>query len=343
MESAALNPARFPMRLICPNCQQAVTIPDSDAGKTVTCPNCAHAFPAPQLYSTPAYEPSVPLPPPPAPSYTPALPLAVKTEPATAPTTSANGSAAPPPPPTTTPAADTPAHPVTPEGYAHLRSVALSRKVCEWLVPACLTLIFLLTFFKWVGLYPAGYAAYTQNAWQALFGSMSVDPVSEKSLHLEKDFDERLRASMWLLPYLILVTFAFALTWGDRVVKILNLKMPGVVAGIWKMRPALLSACAGLTIFFIIAQTVAGFGLEKAVTSKIEANFKEERDAAKTPEEIQKVEMDMARVKGSYHVRDTIWLTFTIILHFVALAAIIGETMLIHRGQKPPPRVGVMW
>ena len=39
------------MRLICPNCQKPVTVPDSDAGKSTKCPECGQSFPAPELYS----------------------------------------------------------------------------------------------------------------------------------------------------------------------------------------------------------------------------------------------------------------------------------------------------
>src|SRR4051812_19179142 len=44
------------MRLLCPFCQKAITIADSEAGKYVPCPECAKQFAAPQLY-TPAPAP----------------------------------------------------------------------------------------------------------------------------------------------------------------------------------------------------------------------------------------------------------------------------------------------
>jgi hypothetical protein len=230
-----------------------------------------------------------------------------------------------------------------PEGYGRFRSLALRRDWCEWLLPACLTLIFLLTFFKWVGLYPAGYAAYTQNAWQALFAGLSVDPVSEKFLGHEKSINDRLHASWWLLPYLILVVFAFVLTWGERVAKLMRWKVPPMMQAMGKMRPALLAACAGLTLVLIVIQCVSGFSLEKAVNSIAEESFKADREKAKTPEEIQDVDMKVATVKAQYHYRTTTWLTLTIILHFLAFGACISDTMLIHRGDKPPPRIGIMW
>ncbi len=77
----------------------------------------------------------------------------------------------------------------------------------------CLTLALVLTFFKWTGSFPAGYAAYTQNAWQALFGTMSADPVSDKLFEMEATLKDRLASSWWLLPYLILLIPAVVLVW----------------------------------------------------------------------------------------------------------------------------------
>jgi hypothetical protein len=53
--------------------------------------------------------------------------------------------------------------------------------------------------------------------------------------------------------------------------------------------------------------------------------------------------MQMAEVTGSFHMRTTIWLKLLIALHILALLAVAGETLLIHRGDKPPPRIGIMY
>src|SRR5271166_3874785 len=161
------------MRLICPNCQQAVSIPESDAGKTTSCPNCEHSFLAPQLYSLPAFEPSAPA----LPATPPAGAASTPTV-ATAPPGESHADSAPA------------AAPPFPEGYSKFRSCKLNRRVCEWLVPICMTLMFILTFFRWVGFYPGGNPAYTQNPWQMMIGSMSVNPVAEKVFLKEKELNE---------------------------------------------------------------------------------------------------------------------------------------------------------
>ena len=44
------------------------------------------------------------------------------------------------------------------------------------MAPVALFLVFILTFFPWVGVYPGGVADAWQNAWQATVGGYSIDP-----------------------------------------------------------------------------------------------------------------------------------------------------------------------
>lgn len=318
------------MRLTCPNCQQSVTVADTEGGKPVTCSHCAYSFAAPQMYALEPFELSV----------TPASPPQAIND--TVPTM-----VSPLPPassPTDAPLPELPpAMPVAPEGYKHIASVPLTHQLCQWLVPICFTLIFLLGFFNWVGFYPAGYAAYAQNGWQALFGVMSADPVSEKLMKEEADINKGLRASMWLLPYFICMLLGLLLAWYEPIVQRLKPKLPSIFENVAHYRPALLALAAGVSLICVFMHYVGGYGLERAIASKIEESFKEEREKAKTPEEIQNVEMKIAMVKGSFHPRSTMWLQFMMFCHVLALIGTVGETLLIHRGSKPPPRIGVMW
>jgi len=203
--------------------------------------------------------------------------------------------------------------------------------------------VFLLTFFKWVGFYPAGYSAYTQNAWQALFADISVDPVSEKEFHKEKELNSALHASWWLLPYLLLLLVGLPLVWGDHILKASQLKLPARLEGIWRHRHEWIAVCAGFTLFFLLIQFATGFGLTNALTGAVEEELKDQIEKAKTPEEVQRVEMQIAVRKAEFYPRTTFWLRLTILLHIVAVAGIAGETLLIRRGDRPPPRIGVMW
>ncbi len=322
------------MRQICPNCQQSVTIPDNEAGKTVPCPACQQPFAIPALFTPTVFEPPPPLPAPSIPAIeAPTISTAPEPTTTATPSTTEEVPSAPP----------SAAAPSLPEGYTQICSLPLRRAVCHWLSPVCLTLIFILTFFNWVGMYPAGYAAYTQNGWQALFADMSADPVSEKEWKMEGQLNEWMRSSWWLLPYVVLLIIGVLFAWGEPLANRLNWRLPTVVESMWRFRPTLLIACTGITLFFLLVQTAAGFGLDRALHRQVQEKYKEARSDAKTPEEIQKVEMQIAADLGKQCLRTTIWLKLTIVLHIVALAAVIGETLLIHRGDKPPPRIGVMW
>ena len=321
------------MRQICPNCQQSVTIADSDAGKTVPCPSCQQPFAIPAPFTPTIFEPPPLAPPPvtpPAPVTTPVSTTAATPEP-TATT------------PSETPSSTSPSDQTPPKGYARLCSIPLNKTVCHWLAPVCLTLVLVLTFFNWVGMYPAGYAAYTQNGWQALVADLSADPVSEKEWKMEGPINEWLRSSWWLLPYMVLLIPGVLLAWSEPLVKSGKVKLPAVVEGMLRLRPALLGACVGITLLFVLIQTAASFGIERATHNMVQEKFREARKEAKTPEEIQKVEMKVAEVTGGFHLRSTFWLKLSIGLHILALLAIVGETLLIHRGDKPAPRIGVMW
>lgn len=317
------------MRLLCPSCFQPFTVADAESGKTVACPSCSHSFEAPQSYVPSPIEPPSPPPAPP--------PLALPAPAAAA------AAAIPPAPTTAAPAAAVITRDGNLHGCTHLASISLDRRVCEWTLLASSVLIVLLTFFSWVGCYPAGYGAYKQNAWQALFASMSVDPVSEKALKMEAPLQERLGSSWWLLPYFFFLFVGVALIWGDIATRTLKLKLPAVVQRFWQFRPALIAACAGLSLFFILAQSIAGFGLDLALHAKFEAEYRQEIAAAKTPEEIQRVEMLVAEQVGRFHLKTTTCLRLAILLHVLAVLAVAGETLLHQRGKRPPPRLGVMW
>jgi hypothetical protein len=308
------------MRVICPNCQQTMTVADSEAGKMIACTQCAHSFQAPQMFMAP-----------PAPDLPPVVvkPVAETVSAETKPSA----------------AASTPAAPTSPSSpgtiHSHQHYLVLNRKICAWLAPICLSIVFLLTFFKWVGFYPAGYSAYSQNAWQALFADISVDPVFEKKVfHKEKELNESLHASWWLLPYFPLLMLGLLLAWADHILRLAKTPLPPALQGLWRHRSTWIAVCAGLTLFFLLIQWTTGFGLARALTASIS---EEELKDAKTPEEIQVAEMKIAMEKAKYYPGTTIWLHLAVLSHIVAVAGIAGETWLIHRGDKPPPRAGVMW
>jgi len=316
------------MRLLCPFCQKAITVADSEAGKAVNCPECNQQFAAPQLFTpSPSVEPQVektsfPVPPAVPETYTPEPKLD-----------------APPPRLPDLPLPDREL-----SGFAKMVSFPIEPRVVRFIPAAALFVVFVLTFFSWNGLFPGGHSAFTQNAWYGAVASMSRDVVAEDELKLMGDeLYNRLRTSWFLVPFLILMFPALALAFGGLLVEILKVKIPPNLQSIWRFRPALLGLFALMMLLFVLAQWGSGFGLQKAVSEKIEERNAEKKAQANTPEKLQRVEMTVAMDKESFPARTTIWLRFAILANLIAVLAAATETCLMLRGNKPPPRVGFMW
>lgn len=129
------------MELLCPNCQQKLTIPDQYAGQLMRCPLCNGTFTAPALAGMPAPAPMPPAAPPP-----PVENVYSVAPPATT----------PPPPwqPEPMPRSDVPpplpeSPPPPPGDYSRTWTLTLSPLVVSWLTPAGLGLVFILSFLPW--------------------------------------------------------------------------------------------------------------------------------------------------------------------------------------------------
>jgi predicted Zn finger-like uncharacterized protein len=322
------------MRLLCPYCQKAITVSDSEAGKAVNCPECNQQFAAPQLY-TPAPAPAVP--PPPAAPVPPPVPETYVKE---------SADVVPPLEPPKLPEMPPPDRELS--GFAHILSAPLEPHVIRWIPAGALFLVFILTFFSWNGLYPAGYAAFTQNAWDGLFASMNRDPVANDELRvgdkkLGDELESRLHTTWWLLPYLLFLFPALALAVAGPFMDLTKLKLPPAFANIWKFRPLGLGVFVIMVLLFLLAQWANGFGLQRAVNDLIEAEFAAKKAEANTPEKMQRWEMNVAAVKGAFHVKTTPWLRLAVLLHLLAAVAVAAEAGLLLRGKKPAPRAAVMW
>ena len=312
------------MRLLCPFCQKTISVPDSEAGRAVNCPECGQQFAAPQLY-TPS-------------------PATLET------VSSAKPAPVPPAVPETYLVPSTAASDLNPVsldrgmfGYAHSGSIPLDPRVIRFIPAAALTLVYFLTFFKWDGMYPAGYAAYTQNAWQCLFASISNDPVAEEEFKKLAELEKNIHSSWWLFFYLVLLFPALALAWAGPIVDLAKIKLPSGVESVWKYRAAALGILVILMLLFFMAQWASGLGLQRAVDSQIEDEYAAEKEKAKTPEALQRWEMKIAKAKGEWMVRTTPWMRLTFLLQLLTALAVVAEAGLTLRGTKPAPRVAVMW
>lgn len=319
------------MRLLCPYCQKAITVPDSEAGKAVNCPECNQQFAAPQLYTpAPTAAPSVP------PVSNPPVPPPV-------PETYVKEGSEPWPSPEPVALPELPAPDREMSGFKRMASLPLDPHVIRWIPAAGLFLAFVLTFFPWNGVFPGGQSAYTQNAWQALFGVVSSDAVAEDLLKIGDDLEKRCHSSLWLLPYLLFLFPAIALAAAGPVVQLAKLKLPEGIEKVWQFRPLALGALVILLLMFLLAQWASGFGLQNAMNAKIEEEFPEKKADQNTPEKMQRWEIKLGMAKGAYQVRTTPWFRLAVLLHLLAAAAVATEAGLMLRGKKPPPRLAAMW
>ncbi len=143
------------MNLLCPNCQKMLQVSEQSAGQQMRCPLCNNVFTVPPLPDAPSLAPSPPppppLPPPPAPPPSPGAaevypladdhnaPLPMLTAEAPPPVPIPSHTPAPPPPP-----------PVVGD-YTKTRSIIISPRVVPWIAPIAIFVLFLLTFFPWLG------------------------------------------------------------------------------------------------------------------------------------------------------------------------------------------------
>jgi predicted Zn finger-like uncharacterized protein len=339
------------MRLLCPNCHKSITVPDADAGKTTHCPECGHSFQAPELFSTmppaspAALEPAPTNPEPITPVYPPR-----PTTPMPPPPTEPGG----PLPPSAQPAPPEPsagAAPTLADG-TRFYSVRIAPHWIRWVPAVCLSLAFLLTLFKWVGAFPAGYTIYSQNAWQALFANFSTDRVGEeKVFHKAAAINERIRPNMWLLPYFLVVIAAIPLAWAIHFAA--PERLPSAVRRVWHHRARILTGLAVAALVLLLLQMAVGFGLKEAIRRLAADDFAAQPadvahpgrtpDEAKTPEEEKIIEIGIARELGQYHLGGTWWLDLVLLAHVLAVAAIAIEHWLIRRGNRPVPRIGMAW
>ena len=228
-------------------------------------------------------------------------------------------------------------------GYGRMVSIPLDEKITRWVPAGALFLAFVLTFFPWNGMYPAGYAAYTQNAWYGLFASLSRDAVADDELKIGNELEDRLHSSWWLLPYLLFLLPALALALAGPILSAAKIKLPANIEPIWRFRPAALGVLVIMMLLFLLAQWASGFGIQRAVNDKIEADWAERKAQANTPDKMQRWEMNVAKEKGGYHVRTTPWQRLSVFATLIAAIAVAAEAGLMLRGKKPAPRVGVMW
>lgn len=339
------------MNLLCPNCQKMLTVPEEFAGQLMKCPLCGGTFtvpglpgtgsppsaapeePEPEIYSVRA-EPQPASPPPP---LTPAVPDLELSPPPSPPPSSTATTTAP------LPSAPAPSlSPLPPEGYRRTLSASLNPRVLPWVAPVCLLLIFFLQFCNWLGLYPGGVPAATQNAWQAAFGFHTVDPDVEKDVPALTDKEFKIGVSVLTIFYLLLFFPVLIVSVASVVLPMLQIKLPPVVAKLMPWSWAIVAAINLVLFFFLLLQVLLGFSLDSRYSDWVDKQVK--GDSSQSKNTVEKKHEEVVRGEQLAMLDRTSWLRLTVLLHLIAVVCAALMFWVSQRGStRPLPKLELMW
>jgi hypothetical protein len=364
------------MNLLCPNCQKPLTVPEQYAGQPMRCPLCSGTFTVPALptpvasapppvepLATPSVAPSTPAdtyglkdpiaPPPVAPP--PVSDLVLEgTPPASRAPSSFTGEAPSSAPRQTFTEAE-PSYPSTPtpEGYQRKYTIWFSPKYLQYVAPGALLLIFILTFFPWVGVYPGGVADAWQNMWQAAFGGYSIDPdvvVASPPFpkYTEKDAEKTTEPgyNVLLIFYFLVLIPTVLIALGCLALRFMPpAKVPPAAHPVLPWRWGIVAGLNLILLLFMVLQLVLGFSLVNnvlaATNSQIAARAEKREGGVTTTQQTRQDDIDrgLARQK----LRQTIWLDLVVVFHLLALAGAGLMFCINRRGARPAPRIDTLW
>jgi hypothetical protein len=355
------------MRLLCPNCSRAMTVPETQAGQTVLCERCNHSFSAPEIY-----QPAVEIAPTSKVEKTPELSpasveqktsIASAPDPVTEPVAKPAESVSQPVPATpevfkplepVATAAPLPAissAPIDPE-LQRLTFLGIKLPVKELLFvgPVALSCSFFLLFFTWVAIIPGGKPAYTQTGWQTIFAEFSFDELSEQAMELRDRFNDPslrpVKTSWWTVIHLLVLLISIPLAWGDCLLPRIAGKLPELPTPSPRVRLAILAGLSFLLFVLVMLQYSVGFGLHGAAQTLAVAKHKEEMKKAietNRPLEARKVEILVATDTEALRVRHSSYLKLDVFVLFIAAIAFGLRYLTFERGSRPDPRIGIYW
>lgn len=310
------------MRLICPHCYTNNTVPDETAGKEATCSYCGKAFPAPARYAAQVSDAASAV-------------VAGAIEPART---------SPHPEPPAQPPVPAPAPPAAPaaDGGAKEIGISISPKAVAWVPAVAFALVFVLSFFPWVGSYAGGTAVYSQRPWGAMFGGAPKRNFKlEEAGAIPSGWIDRVRSDWkYLLPFFLLLLVGMAFAWAERGLRSFDPRKVPPLAKLWPMQNVIVFGCASLSFMLLAGLVINGFGMERAVRAQVTDQFEAKRAAAaESPAALAKVDHEIEQALAVYNLEHTTWLTLAAISLLLAMVAAGMRPILDARGNKPAPRL----
>jgi hypothetical protein len=311
------------MELLCPNCQQRVTVPDQYAGQVMQCPLCHNTFTTPSLTTAaaPAYIPPPASPPPPEPFVPLSVPAAhAETEPVVSATAPAQA----------------------PGDYRRHLTIWFSPRVLPWIAVASLVIAFVLMFFAWAGYFPGGVPVATQSGWRAAFGGYTrIDEDLKKFPPLSTpDGKNEIQpgAQVLLIFFAILLVVALIVSIASAVLGILPLRLPAPLEGLKPWRWGIVSAIAFLAFLFLALQLLSGFNLANSIRERA-LGERASAPADASGQKLQEIRTG-AEIQGARYgcsLWCSLWLTL------LALLCAILTFLLGRRTNRPVPRLELAW
>jgi hypothetical protein len=219
--------------------------------------------------------------------------------------------------------------------------------VLQGLAAVAVLLVFVFSFFPWVGLYPGGVPVVTQSAWQVAFGSDWKDkdftdlPQATGVLKTESPPG----ASGLLIVYVLLLILVLLLTLAAILLRALPLKLPAALERVRPWRWGIVAVVAALALVFLVIQEVSSFPIEARVTEEVSKALEDRQKKASTPNATPAESKMLAMVRGLSleQVRRTAALGWAAWLNLFAVVCALLAFRIERHGARPVPRVDILW
>jgi len=224
------------------------------------------------------------------------------------------------------------------EDYRHKWTIWINPAVLQGLAVVAAVVLFVLSFFPWVGIYPGGVPISTQSAWQAGFGGHSFDTELGKEL---KRSDESPGANGLLIVYGLLLVPLLLLTVAAGVLTVLAGPLPAWLVRLKPWRWGIVAGVALLMFILLTLQLVTGFKVESKVQTDVETKLADRPKAATSPVDVKRVSHDRGVELGVLYRTTALTGVFWLQLLLVVCAALVFR--FERRPSRPMPRIDLAW
>jgi hypothetical protein len=244
--------------------------------------------------------------------------------------------------------------------------VWISPRITQYVPAVLLFLVFVLTFFPWLGIRPGGVWLDSQSAWQILFGVTSTaDKDTEpdswvKGKHREYALPQPMAGEAgdphfgWIMfLYLPLLLLNLVVAAAAAAAPYLKTYLPPSLYPYFRWRWAAAAVATLVAFAVLLLQGAVGFSLEgrahaavNKVAQQIEAEWsKKQKEGALKDMEPAEIPKEVAIFRGTNQqaIVRTFWYRCAFWFHFWALVFVFITMLADLRTPRPAPRVDLLW